>query len=167
MLENSELSLLVKIFKEKFNTEVAKTILNYYMSVALIPQDEVILKAKNEKDKEFLEITIVEDSDFKKYFRTSKHIMMVVESIQNLISTVNISDFNLKKESDKAPEEFIQIKLILLISLLLKELRGHTDNQELKDVMQLITNALLVSTDDFLKQNYDTKYQNWETNDKI
>ena len=41
------------------------------------------------------------------------------------------------------------------------------DNQELKDVMQLITNALLVSTDDFLKQNYDTKYQNWETNDKI
>lgn len=167
MLENSELSLLVKIFKEKFNTEVAKTILNYYMSVALIPQDEVILKAKNEKDKEFLEITIVEDSDFKKYFRTSKHIMMVVESIQNLISTVNISDFNLKNESDKAPEEFIQIKLILLISLLLKELRGHTDNQELKDVMQLITNALLVSTDDFLKQNYDTKYQNWETNDKI
>lgn len=167
MLENSELSLLVKIFKEKFNTEVAKTILNYYMSVALIPQDEVILKAKNEKDKEFLEITIVEDSDFKKYFRTSKHIMMVVESIQNLISTVNISDFNLKKESDKAPEEFIQIKLILLISLLLKELWGHTDNQELKDVMQLITNALLVSTDDFLKQNYDTKYQNWETNDKI
>jgi hypothetical protein len=92
---------------------------------------------------------------------------MVVESIQNLISTVNISDFNLKKESDKAPEEFIQIKLILLISLLLKELHGHTDNQELKDVMQLITNALLVSTDDFLKQNYDTKYQNWETNDKI
>lgn len=167
MLENSELSLLVKIFKEKFNTEVAKTILNYYMSVALIPQDEVILKAKNEKDKEFLEITIVEDSDFKKYFRTSKHIMMVVESIQNLISTVNISDFNLKNESDKAPEEFIQIKLILLISLLLKELRGHTDNQELKDVMQLITNALLVSTDDFLKQNYDTKYQNWETNDKV
>jgi len=167
MLENSELPLLVKIFKEKFNTEVAKTILNYYMSVALIPQDEVILKAKNEKDKEFLEITIVEDSDFKKYFRTSKHIMMVIESIQNLISTVNISDFNLKKESDKAPEEFIQIKLILLISLLLKELRGHTDNQELKDVMQLITNALLVSTDDFLKQNYDTKYQNWETNDKI
>lgn len=167
MLENSELSLLVKIFKEKFNTEVAKTILNYYMSVALIPQDEVILKAKNEKDKEFLEITIVEDSDFKKYFRTSKHIMMVVESIQNLISTVNISDFNFKKESDKAPEEFIQIKLILLISLLLKELHGHTDNQELKDVMQLITNALLVSTDDFLKQNYDTKYQNWETNDKI
>jgi hypothetical protein len=167
MLENSELPLLVKIFKEKFNTEVAKTILNYYMSVALIPQDEVILKAKNEKDKEFLEITIVEDSDFKKYFRTSKHIMMVIESIQNLISTVNISDFNFKKESDKAPEEFIQIKLILLISLLLKELRGHTDNQELKDVMQLITNALLVSTDDFLKQNYDTKYQNWETNDKI
>lgn len=167
MLENSELPLLVKIFKEKFNTEVAKTILNYYMSVALIPQDEVILKAKNEKDKEFLEITIVEDSDFKKYFRTSKHIIMVVESIQNLISTVNISDFNLKKESDKAPEEFIQIKLILLISLLLKELHGHTDNQELKDVMQLITNALLVSTDDFLKQNYDTKYQNWETNDKI
>lgn len=167
MLENSELSLLVKIFKEKFNTEVAKTILNYYMSVALIPQDEVILKAKNEKDKEFLEITIVEDSDFKKYFKTSKHILMVVESIQNLISTVNISDFNLKKESNKAPEEFIQIKLILLISLLLKELRGHTDNQELKDVMQLITNALLVSTDDFLKQNYDTKYQNWETNDKI
>lgn len=167
MLENSELPLLVKIFKEKFNTEVAKTILNYYMSVALIPQDEVILKAKNEKDKDFLEITIVEDSDFKKYFRTSKHIIMVVESIQNLISTVNISDFNLKKESDKAPEEFIQIKLILLISLLLKELHGHTDNQELKDVMQLITNALLVSTDDFLKQNYDTKYQNWETNDKI
>lgn len=167
MLENSELSLLVKIFKEKFNTEVAKTILNYYMSVALIPQDEVILKAKNEKDKEFLEITIVEDSDFKKYFKSSKHILMVVESIQNLISTVNISDFNLKKESDKAPEEFIQIKLILLISLLLKELHGHTDNQELKDVMQLITNALLVSTDDFLKQNYDTKYQNWETNDKI
>lgn len=167
MLENSELSLLVKIFKEKFNTEVAKTILNYYMSVALIPQDEVILKAKNEKDKDILEITIVEDSDFKKYFRTSKHIMMVVESIQNLISTVNISDFNFKKESDKAPEEFIQIKLILLISLLLKELHGHTDNQELKDVMQLITNALLVSTDDFLKQNYDTKYQNWETNDKI
>lgn len=167
MLENSELPLLVKIFKEKFNTEVAKTILNYYMSVALIPQDEVILKAKNEKDKEFLEITIVEDSDFKKYFKSSKHILMVVESIQNLISTVNISDFNLKKESDKAPEEFIQIKLILLISLLLKELHGHTDNQELKDVMQLITNALLVSTDDFLKQNYDTKYQNWETNDKI
>lgn len=167
MLENSELSLLIKIFKEKFNTEVAKTILNYYMSVALIPQDEVILKAKNEKDKEFLEITIVEDSDFKKYFKTSKHILMVVESIQNLISTVNISDFNLKKESDKAPEEFIQIKLILLISLLLKELRGHTDNQELKDVMQLITNALLVSTDDFLKQNYDTKYRDWETNDKI
>lgn len=167
MLENSELSLLVKIFKEKFNTEVAKTILNYYMSVALIPQDEVILKAKNEKDKDILEITIVEDSDFKKYFRTSKHIMMVVESIQNLISTVNISDFNFKKESDKAPEEFIQIKLILLISLLLKELHGHTDNQELKDVIQLITNALLVSTDDFLKQNYDTKYQNWETNDKI
>mgnify|MGYP000270881186 CR=1 FL=1 len=30
MLENSELPLLVKIFKEKFNTEVAKTILNYY-----------------------------------------------------------------------------------------------------------------------------------------
>jgi hypothetical protein len=167
MLENSELPLLVKIFKEKFNTEVAKTILNYYMSIALIPQDEVILKAKNEKDKEFLEITIVEDSDFKKYFKSSKHILMVVESIQNLISTVNISDFNLKKESDKAPEEFIQIKLILLISLLLKELHGHTDNQELKDVMQLITNALLVSTDDFLKQNYDTKYQNWETNDKI
>lgn len=167
MLENSELSLLVKIFKEKFNTEVAKTILNYYMSVALIPQDEVILKAKNEKDKDILEITIVEDSDFKKYFKSSKHILMVVESIQNLISTVNISDFNLKKESDKAPEEFIQIKLILLISLLLKELHGHTDNQELKDVMQLITNALLVSTDDFLKQNYDTKYQNWETNDKI
>lgn len=167
MLENSELSLLVKIFKEKFNTEVAKTILNYYMSVALIPQDEVILKAKNEKDKDILEITIVEDSDFKKYFKSSKHILMVVESIQNLISTVNISDFNLKKESDKAPEEFIQIKLILLISLLLKELHGHTDNQELKDVIQLITNALLVSTDDFLKQNYDTKYQNWETNDKI
>jgi len=167
MLENSELPLLVKIFKEKFNTEVAKTILNYYMSIALIPQDEVILKAKNEKDKEFLEITIVEDSDFKKYFKSSKHILMVVESIQNLISTVNISDFNLKKESDKAHEEFIQIKLILLISLLLKELHGHTDNQELKDVMQLITNALLVSTDDFLKQNYDTKYQNWETNDKI
>lgn len=167
MLENSELSLLVKIFKEKFNTEVAKTILNYYMSVALIPQDEVILKAKNEKDKDILEITIVEDSDFKKYFKSSKHILMVVESIQNLISTVNISDFNFKKESDKAPEEFIQIKLILLISLLLKELHGHTDNQELKDVIQLITNALLVSTDDFLKQNYDTKYQNWETNDKI
>ena len=114
MLENSELPLLVKIFKEKFNTEVAKTILNYYMSIALIPQDEVILKAKNEKDKEFLEITIVEDSDFKKYFKSSKHILMVVESIQNLISTVNISDFILKKESDKAHEEFIQIKLILI-----------------------------------------------------
>lgn len=167
MLENSELSLLVKIFKEKFNTEVAKTILNYYMIVGLIPNDEVILKAKNEKDKDILEINIQKDSDFKKYFRTSKHIMMVVESIQNLISTVNISDFNLKKESDKAPEEFIQIKLILLISLLLKELHGHTDNQELKDVMQLITNALLVSTDDFLKQTFETKYRDWKTNDKI
>lgn len=167
MLENSELSLLVKIFKEKFNTEVAKTILNYYMIVGLIPRDEVILKAKNEKEKEILEINIVKDSDFQKYFKSSKHIMMVIESIQNLISTVNISDFNLKKESDKAPEEFIQIKLILLISLLLKELQGHTDNQELKEVMQLITNALLVVTDDLLKQNYDTKYVNRETNDEI
>ena len=54
---------------------------------------------------------------------------MVVESIQNLISTVNISDFNLKKESDKAPEEFIQIKLILLILILHQQMkRNHIMN---------------------------------------
>ena len=105
MLENSELPLLVKIFKEKFNTEVAKTILNYYMSVALIPQDEVILKAKNEKDKEFLgsieqRIKQVSDESSKTALEIKALLPKVEEVINGESDNDNESDNSTDKDSD-------------------------------------------------------------------